>query len=234
MIRIVRRSPTPDMTKKAQAVTREIVAYLKKRDKRAKPVPAGVKPPKDEELARLVSKYGDAGLGLKVHLLAETHDKCAYCESKVTHVAFGDIEHVVPKALRPDLAVELSNLTIACGVCNNNKSDYYDERARLVDPHADDGRAEIAFFGWNIVESMCGARGKHTLRELELNREPLTKRRSDHFNKLGELVSSWKKETDPEMRYALLLSLWDYGLPMSEYSSMALTALDHCQVERLP
>ena len=35
----------------------------------------------------------------------ETHGKCAYCESKIKHIDYGDIEHILPKNknARPDL-----------------------------------------------------------------------------------------------------------------------------------
>jgi len=217
---------------KAVRITDEIVAYLTQRE--AAGIPAtepGSKKPKDPELAKLVSKYREAGLGLKDHLLNETHGKCAYCESKITHVDYGDIEHIVPKAVRPDLAVNLTNLTIACGVCNTNKSDYHNEKAPLVDPHDDDCHKEIVFCGWGIARFLCGARGQHTLRELELNRQPLSKRREDRFNQLGELVSSWKKEGEPAMRYARLLVIWDFANASSEYSSMCLTAIESFEVE---
>lgn len=89
------------------------------------------------------------------------------------------------------------------------------------------------FFGWGIARSRCSASGQHTLRELDLNREALSRRREDHFNKLGELVSSWEKETNPEMRYALLLTIWEHAQPDAEYTSMSLTALEDFKVEPL-
>jgi 5-methylcytosine-specific restriction endonuclease McrA len=230
MIRINRVPPPQSVADRAQAVTDQIVTYLQNRP--APAVTTGQKKPKDEELAKLVKQYSDEKLGLKRHLLAETHDKCAYCESKITHVDYGDIEHIVPKSVRPDLATTLTNLTVACGVCNTNKSDYHNEKAPLVDPHADECRCEIVFFGWDVARAFCGGSGQHTLRELELNREPLSKRREDHFNKLGEIISSWKKEADATLRYALLLTIWDYAACSAEYSSMALTVIEQCQVER--
>src|ERR1700722_9410453 len=59
---------------------------------------------------------------IKQALLDETHGKCAYCESKLRHIAYGDIEHVVPKSVRPELSFDWQNLTLACDVCNTNKS----------------------------------------------------------------------------------------------------------------
>lgn len=44
--------------------------------------------------------------------------KCAYCEAKITHIDYGDIEHFRPKDTFPLLAVEWENLLLACRVCN--------------------------------------------------------------------------------------------------------------------
>lgn len=68
---------------------------------------------------------------VKEHLKAIQHDKCCFCESKISHVAFGDVEHFRPKkavrqaAEQPErkpgyywLAYEWSNLYLACEECN--------------------------------------------------------------------------------------------------------------------
>lgn len=73
-------------------------------------------------------KYRYQHNDIKDALEKETHGKCAYCESKIKHVAFGDIEHILPKNKNacPELYVEWTNLTLACEVCNRtNKKDYY-------------------------------------------------------------------------------------------------------------
>jgi uncharacterized protein (TIGR02646 family) len=68
---------------------------------------------------------------VKSALLKAQHGKCAFCESKFTHIAYGDVEHFRPKAgwrqthkealHRPGyywLAYEWSNLLVACTLCN--------------------------------------------------------------------------------------------------------------------
>jgi uncharacterized protein (TIGR02646 family) len=75
------------------------------------------------------SIYGHADI--KASLKSAQHDKCAFCEAKVSHVAYGDIEHFRPKAgwqQTPDqelqrpgyywLAYEWTNLLFACQLCN--------------------------------------------------------------------------------------------------------------------
>ncbi len=58
---------------------------------------------------------------IKKALRAMCHDKCVYCESKMTHVAYGDIEHYRPKSKFPELTFAWSNLLLACGVCNGTE-----------------------------------------------------------------------------------------------------------------
>ncbi|MBM4042479.1 MAG: hypothetical protein FJ290_28640 [Planctomycetes bacterium] len=73
--------------------------------------------------------YGHGSV--KTALIAMQHGKCCFCESKITHIAYGDVEHFRPKAgyrqqpgdglSRPGyywLAYEWSNLFLACELCN--------------------------------------------------------------------------------------------------------------------
>jgi hypothetical protein len=68
---------------------------------------------------------------VKEALIKAQYDKCFLCESKITHIAFGDVEHFRPKAAyrqslseplrKPGyywLAYEWSNLFLACQLCN--------------------------------------------------------------------------------------------------------------------
>ena len=70
-------------------------------------------------------------LTVKEALIRTQHDKCFLCESKITHISFGDVEHFRPKAgyrqsasdslHRPGyywLAYDWKNLFLACQLCN--------------------------------------------------------------------------------------------------------------------
>jgi uncharacterized protein (TIGR02646 family) len=83
-------------------------------------------------------------VSVKAALRAMQHDKCAFCESKVSHVAYGDVEHFRPKAGfrqhpgdalgRPGyywLAYEWTNLFFACQLCNQR---FKRNRFPLQDP----------------------------------------------------------------------------------------------------
>ena len=54
---------------------------------------------------------------IKAELIAETKGKCAYCESKITHIYPGDIEHIIPKSIFPRLTFTWANLTLGCYWC---------------------------------------------------------------------------------------------------------------------
>lgn len=73
--------------------------------------------------------YGNAGV--KAALRIAQHDKCGFCESKISHIASGDVEHFRPKSavrngpgeplMSPGyfwLAYEWANLLFACERCN--------------------------------------------------------------------------------------------------------------------
>ena len=91
---------------------------------------------------------------VKTALRKAQHDKCAFCESKVTHIAYGDVEHFRPKAgyrqhLRAPLAqpgyywlaYDWSNLLFSCQICNQrHKRNYFplvDAKKRARSHHDD-------------------------------------------------------------------------------------------------
>jgi uncharacterized protein (TIGR02646 family) len=104
--------------------------------------------------------YGAASV--KTSLCKAQHDKCAFCESKVTHIAYGDVEHFRPKAgyrqrigdplTQPGyywLAYDWTNLLFCCQICNQRfKCNHFplidgDRRAKS---HDDDIEKEQPLF----------------------------------------------------------------------------------------
>jgi uncharacterized protein (TIGR02646 family) len=68
---------------------------------------------------------------VKRSLVQAQHGKCCFCEAKITHIAYGDVEHFRPKVgyrQLPDdplgrpgyywLAYDWSNLYLSCQLCN--------------------------------------------------------------------------------------------------------------------
>ncbi|MGB5685050.1 MAG: retron system putative HNH endonuclease [Candidatus Electrothrix sp.] len=142
---------------------------------------------------------------IKHALRAMCHDKCAYCESKVTHVDHGDIEHYRPKSKFPELTFTWSNLLLACGVCNGTKykGDKFPEEEQdgpLVHPCEDDPSQHFSFHyePQAGIASIYGItpRGETTEKILGLNRHALRAYRSGQIAKLYTLAQL--ADSDPE------------------------------------
>ena len=85
----------------------------------------------------------------KSQLMAEAHDKCAYCESKITVVAYGDVDHFRPKSVYWWLAYCYDNYLYSCQKCNEMyKLDHFPLRGvsiqePVVDTHATDAQLDL-------------------------------------------------------------------------------------------
>lgn len=63
----------------------------------------------------------------KAQLLAESENKCAYCETPTRVVAYGDVEHFRPKSIYWWLAYSYENYLPSCTACNQEyKKDFFD------------------------------------------------------------------------------------------------------------
>lgn len=89
------------------------------------------------------SIYGHSSV--KESLIVAQHGKCAFCESKVRHISYGDVEHFRPKGgyrQRDDdplgrpgyywLAYDWGNLYLGCQLCNQR---YKKNLFPLLDEH---------------------------------------------------------------------------------------------------
>ena len=156
---------------------------------------------------------------IKDRLVVETKSKCMYCESKILHVSYGDIEHIKPKSKRPDLIVDWDNLGLACTKCNNNKSSYYDSSLPLVNPYEDDPSEYFKFVG-PMLQALIDERSIMTESVIGLNRMDLLERRADRLRPLCNLLEQIKLIENPEIKNALLLQVCLESDPSKEYSAM--------------
>ena len=144
-----------------------------------------------------------------------------YCESKIKHVEFGDIEHILPKNrnARPDLYVEWENLTLACEICNRkNKKDYYNPQQLLVNPYIDNPEDYFMFLG-PFVTDKNNLRGKITKCILDLNRGDLIERRKERIESVERLYNLWYEQNDSSIKKILAGELRKECLPDKEYSA---------------
>ena len=77
------------------------------------------------------SKWADT----KEQLLKESSNKCAYCETSMLAVAFGDVEHYRPKSRYWWLAYVYDNYLASCAICNQRfKSDQFEFAGPAMPP----------------------------------------------------------------------------------------------------
>jgi 5-methylcytosine-specific restriction endonuclease McrA len=131
---------------------------------------------------------------IKLKIRKETSDKCAYCESKITHTYPGDIEHILPYSLFPTLIVEWENLTLSCGECNRRKLDYYDAAQPLINPYADEPSDHLYAVGTLIYGKPKNSKGAFAELRLELNRTELLERRLERIKALRGLFERYVNE----------------------------------------
>jgi uncharacterized protein (TIGR02646 family) len=141
---------------------------------------------------------------VKRALLEETHGKCAYCESKLRHITYGDIEYIIAKAVDPSRAYDWTNLTIACNICNTEKSD----QEGLVDPYADDPeQIHFRFMGPMVTIVPGSEPAKLSLTLLKLNRAELMERRKERIEDLGRRLEEIVATKDNATRRILTKAL---------------------------
>ncbi len=141
---------------------------------------------------------------IKGALVAMFHGKCAYCESKISHIDYGHIEHFRPKSRYPELTFEWTNLLLSCPICNGPeyKGNRFPEEAAggpLINPCDDtpDEHLEFVFDPVAMLTTVIGKtpRGEITEKLLGLNRHDLRAYRTRIIVRLFVLASY--AETDP-------------------------------------
>jgi len=144
---------------------------------------------------------------VKSALRAIQYDKCCFCEAKIGHISYGDIEHYRPKkgwiqeneALNSPgyywLAYDWDNLLLSCQICNQrHKKNFFPllDNSRRALNHESDIATEVPFFVKPDAENPAdfiefkeeipfpidnGQRGTLTIQTLGLDREPLNENR---------------------------------------------------------
>lgn len=160
---------------------------------------------------------------IKGALVAETYGKCAYCESKIRHVSYGDIEHVVPKANDPSRWFDWSNLTLACDVCNTKKADSSGESEEFIDPY----RVDPEEYFWQLGPIVCARPGcdaaQLTERALDLNRANLVERRTERQRRLLKMLDSVERCRSPRLKGLLWEEFKNEAEPNNEYAALSRT-----------
>lgn len=158
---------------------------------------------------------------IKQALVEETHGKCAYCESKLRHVVYGDIEHIAPKSTNVDKWFDWMNLTLVCDVCNTLKADYRGDHATFIDPYAVDPEEHF----WQMGSTMhprpgCDAAAK-TETLLKLNRPDLVERRSERLKSLLRHLDVIERVADEDLKAVLLSDFAEETKADKEFAALA-------------
>ncbi len=169
--------------------TRQLLCYVKKGE--------GI--PKS-----LSSNY--ASSDVKAALQSECKNKCMYCESIVSHVAYEHIEHIKPKARDkfPELTFEWQNLGLACPVCNINKGSDFDVTMPFVNPYVDDPSQFFVALGNFVHNKQANPRSELTSRRLGLNRPELIERRMERLEAITRLIERYHAQRNLSLKEAIL------------------------------
>lgn len=155
---------------------------------------------------------------IKEFLRRETSDKCAYCESKVPHIDHGDVEHILPKSIFPDLRFSYENLTYACGICNTKKGSFYDAGVPLLNPYKDLPEDHLMPVGPMVLRVPTSDRGLLTEKKLDLNRSDLVERRQERLQAAASLVDQIVRTKNQTIRAVLREEIAKECLADKEYS----------------
>jgi uncharacterized protein (TIGR02646 family) len=141
-------------------------------------------------------KHRYAHQDIRNALRVETYRKCAYCESRMEHVAPSNVEHITPKSVKPELVCDWKNLTLACPACNTKKGAYYSPECALVNPYADDPGAHLRWIG-PMIEAVTPDRGKVTVTRLDLNRAELLYQRASEMKRALDILNRMSANPGP-------------------------------------
>jgi uncharacterized protein (TIGR02646 family) len=156
--------------------------------------------------------YGHSSV--KEYLKKLQDDKCCFCEAKISHVSYGDVEHFRPKAgwaqdeeplNQPGyywLAYDWSNLFLSCQICNQrHKKNYFpladnarralshkdninNEKPLFINPALENPETHITFYD-EIPKPVNGSiRGQLTIKHTGIDRETLNENRRGKLNPL--------------------------------------------------
>lgn len=158
---------------------------------------------------------------IKTTIRQETNEKCAYCESKVSHVHPGETDHIRPVSKQPHLVVRWENLTYVCSECNRGKSDYDSDQEPLLNPYNDDPEEHMTFYGPMALPRPGDAAGYRTIRVLKLGRSSLFDRRRERIQELQGLIDSWSRLKDGATKDLLKEQILEYAEADREFSALA-------------
>lgn len=136
----------------------------------------------------------------KAALVMASHGKCMYCESKVTAVSFGDVEHIKPKSKYPQLKFEWTNLGFVCSKCNIAKKDKFEEEKSYINPYDEEPNDHVLAFGSFIQHKAGSERGELTVIDIDLNRPELVEKRGEKIKFIQKWIDLCMRTSSPQLK----------------------------------
>jgi uncharacterized protein (TIGR02646 family) len=142
---------------------------------------------------------------IKDTLIRMFDGKCAFCESYIGNIDYGDIEHFKPKSKFPELAVSWENLFLSCAKCNGagQKGDKWptdDEGGPLINPCEENPDNFFAFefdeLALVAIVKPKNKRGSVSELVFGLNKHSLLKDRSTFVRKLVIIAKNYKEDAE--------------------------------------
>lgn len=176
-----------------------------------------------ERVVQRENKYKQAEVKKALKKMFE--DKCAYCESYISHVSFGHIEHFRPKSRYPKLCFSWNNFLLGCEVCNGQYKGVQfplkKDNGPIVNPTIEDPFSYLSFEydpatgTANVLGK--NARGITTEDILSLNRPELIRHRSRIVRRMAIMaINASKGDIDALTEMRKLIK------PEEEYSAFAI------------
>jgi len=152
-------------------------------------------------------------------LIQSNFGKCMYCESNITHIDYGDVEHIKPKSKYPQLKFDWENLGYSCTKCNRQfKNDNYDETTPFLDPYSDNPSEYLIATGALLFPKHGSERGDITITGLGLNRPSLIEKRLEKLNEIDKVIKSCYRTNNVTLRNNAINELKKEANNDKEYS----------------
>jgi uncharacterized protein (TIGR02646 family) len=151
--------------------------------------------------------------------------KCMYCESKIEHVSYSQIEHIKPKKRFPELEFIWDNLGFSCQVCNTNKGEKYDKNTPFINPYDENPEDHIVFFGFFAYPKQSSERGEYTIKELVLNRDDLVDRRKDKIEGIIRMIGAAYRTSAESLKNQAIAEIKTEAEKDKEFSAMVKSVL---------
>lgn len=159
----------------------------------------------------------------KEELKKSTHWKCMYCESKMLHISYSDVEHIKPKSLYPNLEFDWNNLWIACDICNRKYKADQDED--LINPYDVDPSNHISFSWAILYDLQWDTKWRLSIDCIWLNRAELVAKRQEKIDEINKAIQACFRASNETIKNNALCELKKEWEGNREYSMCVSTFL---------